>query len=66
MQDILKVIGLMSLDMNDLRGQGYDGAGNMAGAKFGVSERIKQMYPKAHYFHCASYRLNLAVASSTR
>ena len=66
MQDILKVIGLLSLDMNDLRGQGYDGAGNMAGAKFGVSERIKQMYPKAHYFHCASYRLNLAVASSTK
>ena len=30
------------------------------------SERIKQMYPKAHYFHCASYRLNLAVASSTK
>ena len=31
-----------------------------------VSAKVKQMYPKAHYFHCASHRLNLAVASSTK
>ena len=55
----------LSLDINDLRGQGYDGAGNMAGAKSGVSARILQICPKAHYFHCASHRLNLAVATST-
>ena len=37
----------LSLDLNDLRGQSYDGAGNMAGAKSGVGARIKNEYPKA-------------------
>ncbi|XP_066928330.1 52 kDa repressor of the inhibitor of the protein kinase-like [Clytia hemisphaerica] len=55
----------MSADMNKLRGQSFDGAGNMSGAKSGVSARIKSLYPLALYFHCASHRLNLAVASST-
>lgn len=55
----------LSVDMNNLRGQAYDGAGNMSGARSGVSTRIRLLYPKALYFHCASHRLNLAVASST-
>ena len=54
----------LSLDMNNVRGQAYDGAGNMAGAKSGVSTRIKGEYPKALYFHCSSHRLNLSVAAS--
>ncbi|XP_066913181.1 52 kDa repressor of the inhibitor of the protein kinase-like [Clytia hemisphaerica] len=55
----------LNVDMNSLRGQGYDGAGNMSGAKSGLSARIKSLYPLALYFHCASHRLNLAVAAST-
>ena len=55
----------MSADMNKLRAQSFDGAGNMSGAKSGVSARIKSLYPLALYFHCASHRLNLAVASLT-
>ena len=62
---IIEAVQSLSLDMNNLRGQAYDGAGNMAGAISGVSTRIQRLYPKAFYFHCASHRLNLAVASST-
>ena len=50
--------------MEDCRGQGYDGAGNMAGKFSGVAARILQSYEKAVYVHCGSHILNLCVASS--
>ena len=56
----------LGLDINFLRGQSYDGAGNMAGARSGVSSRILQDHPKALYFHCASHRLNLVIAASCK
>ena len=51
----------MGLDMNLCRGQGYDGAGNMAGVCKGAAAIIRSKYPKAFYFHCASHKLNLCV-----
>ena len=33
-------IKTFGLDMNNCRGQGYDGAGNMSGKNIGVSSRI--------------------------
>ena len=62
---ITQAVQNFSLDMGNLRGQAYDGAGNMTGAKSGVSIRIRENYPKALYFHCSSHRLNLCVASSS-
>ena len=53
----------LSLELKNVRGQAYDGAGNMAGSSSGVSSRILQENPRALYFHCSSHRLNLAVAS---
>ena len=35
------------LDMNNIRGQGYDGAGNMAGRIQGAAAKIKAKYPTA-------------------
>ena len=52
------------LDFSLCRGQGYDGAGNMAGIAKGASTLIRSDYPKALYFHCASHKLNLCVAHS--
>lgn len=51
----------MKLDLNKCVGQGYDGCAIMAGCISGVQKRIKYMYPKAHFFHCASHRLNLVI-----
>ena len=48
-------------DMNNCRGQGYDGGGNMAGVHNGCDALITKEYPLAIYFHCASHRLNLSV-----
>ena len=52
------------LDLSNLRGQAYDGAGNMAGSVNGTAALITKDYPLALYLHCASHCLNLAVVSS--
>ena len=52
------------LDPVKLRGQAYDGAGNMAGSVNGTSAIISSRYPLALYLHCASHNLNLAVVKS--
>ena len=54
----------LKLDVQNCRGQCYDGAGNMAGKYAGVAARIAEINSKALYTHCFSHRLNLCVASS--
>jgi hypothetical protein len=54
----------LGLSLSELRGQGYDGASTMSGAKTGVQKRIRDKQPKALYTHCAGHSLNLVVVSS--
>ena len=54
----------LGLDLANLRGQAYDGAGNMAGVVNGASAIINSQYPLAMYLHCASHCLNLTVIKS--
>ena len=61
---IVNVIRDLGLEIGNLRGQGYDGAGNMAGKKSGVSSRILKLNDKALYVHCFNHRLNLVIAKS--
>ena len=49
------------LDLSYLRGQAYDGAGNMAGVVNGTAAIISREYPLALYLHCASHCLNLTI-----
>jgi Domain of unknown function (DUF4371)/hAT family C-terminal dimerisation region len=49
------------LDLSLLRGQCYDGAGNMAGKIKGAAAIISARFPKALYVHCNSHVLNLSV-----
>jgi hypothetical protein len=44
-----------------MRGQGYDGAANMAGKFSGVRTRIQTEIIEAYYVHCYAHCLNLAV-----
>ena len=48
----------------DMRGQCYDGASNMSGARSGVKAVVQEEAPKALYYHCAAHRLNLSVVSA--
>jgi hypothetical protein len=42
-------------------GQGYDGCATMAGKVNGVQTILRDKYPHALFFHCASHKLNLVV-----
>lgn len=54
----------LGLEMSKLVGQGYDGSSNMRGEFNGVQAKVKEIYPKAVYVHCANHRLNLALTSA--
>lgn len=60
---ILNSLGNLGLSIENCRGQGYDGAGNMAGRLSGAAARIKAIQSKAIYIHCNSHILNLCVAT---
>ena len=56
----------LGLSLDDCRGQGYDGAGSVAGHKNGCSAHILRRNRKALYTHCFSHRLNLAVSKACK
>ncbi|XP_066923783.1 52 kDa repressor of the inhibitor of the protein kinase-like [Clytia hemisphaerica] len=58
---LLKCLSDLGLKIEDCRGQGYDGAGNVAGHINGLSARILAKNHKAFYTHCYNHRLNLSV-----
>ena len=62
--NITKSLEQFGLDLNNIRGQAYDGAGNMSGSTNGAAAIIRRQHPQALYLHCASHCLNLAVVKS--
>ena len=62
--NVLNTLQEFGLDIQNCRGQGYDGAGCMAGEYKGVASRIKALNHKAIFVHCASHRLSLVVAAA--
>ena len=52
----------VGLDLDNLVGICLDGASAMAGKFKGVQACIRKRYPVAHYTHCSSHSLNLAIA----
>ena len=61
---ILKWLRNHGISPTDMRGQCYDGASNMSGARSGVKAIVQEAAPKAMYYHCAAHRLNLSVVSA--
>ena len=54
----------VGIDISDFRGQGYDGAGAVAGKKRGLPAHVFRVDPKALYTHCCCHRLNLGAVTS--
>ena len=54
------------VDVDRMRGQGYDGAANMAGKHRGVQARIRVRVPYANYTHCRAHSLNLAIVHACK
>ena len=63
---IRDVLLRMNVNVADCRGQCYDGASNMSGARKGVATMIMQEESRALYAHCYGHALNLAVADTVK
>lgn len=61
---ILTTLGSLGLNLDFIRGQGYDGAAAMSGTFNGVQAKIREKFPSAIYVHCASHSLNLAISDA--
>lgn len=58
---IIDAIKDIELDINDLRGQGYDNGANMKGKHQGVQKRFLDINPRSFYTPCGCHCLNLVL-----
>ncbi|CAH9103947.1 unnamed protein product [Cuscuta europaea] len=58
LQSVLKSL---DLDIDNVRGQGYDNGSNMRGTHQGVQKRLLDVNPRAFYTPCGSHSLNLTL-----
>ena len=63
-ETVLNGIADLTLDIQNCRGQGYDGDSSVSSYINGVSAQILRINEKAIYIHSHSHRLNLVVAGS--
>ena len=63
---ILDILQRLGLNLDNLRGQCYDGAANMAGQFKGVRSRIFFKNNKAVFVHCVNHCLNLVLQESAK
>ena len=61
---ILDALGELTLSIENCRGQGYDGAGAVAGHINGLVAQLLRLNRKVLYTYCYSHRLNLSVCDS--
>ncbi|KAL7157780.1 hypothetical protein ABFS83_02G099800 [Erythranthe nasuta] len=59
--ELEEVFDTLELDINDIRGQGYDNGSNMKGKHKGVQKRLLDRNPRAFYMPCGCHSLNLAL-----
>ncbi|KAL6126146.1 hypothetical protein ACLB2K_074197 [Fragaria x ananassa] len=55
------MVSTLELDIDDIRGQGYDNGSNMRGRHKGVQNRLLEINPRAFYTPCGCHSLNLAL-----
>ncbi|KAL6494170.1 hypothetical protein OROGR_032079 [Orobanche gracilis] len=55
-----------NLQVQKMRGQGYDGASNMRGALNGLQALFIRDCPYAYYVHCFAHRLQLTLVSAAK
>ncbi|XP_071477426.1 52 kDa repressor of the inhibitor of the protein kinase-like [Diadema antillarum] len=65
-ESILSLLDKHGLDVQDMRGQSYDGASAMASDKRGAQAVIKEKNPLALYTHCRSHVLSLAIGKACK
>ncbi|KAF5797875.1 putative transcription factor and/or regulators TTF-type(Zn) family [Helianthus annuus] len=58
---MVEEISNIGLDINNIRGQGYDNGSNMKGKHQGVQKRLLDINPRAFYTPCGCHSLNLVL-----
>ena len=58
---LLNVLIRVGLDIDDVKGQGYDNGSNMSGRHKGVQKRLLEINSRAFYTPCDCHSLNLAL-----
>uniref|UniRef100_A0A0A9GHJ6 Uncharacterized protein n=1 Tax=Arundo donax TaxID=35708 RepID=A0A0A9GHJ6_ARUDO len=65
-QEICSVLSHHKLDVQNIRGQGYDGASNMRGEWNGLQAKFIAECPYAYYVHCFAHQLQLALVAASK
>ncbi|KAJ9536424.1 hypothetical protein OSB04_un000401, partial [Centaurea solstitialis] len=60
---IVSMLANHQLSIDQVRGQGYDGASNMRGEFNGLRAMILRDNPSAHYIHCFAHQLQLVIVA---
>ncbi|KAL5573791.1 hypothetical protein UlMin_023388 [Ulmus minor] len=63
--ELIEEIKKLKLDINNVRGQGYDNDSNMKGKHQGVQKRLLEINPRALYTPCGCHSLNLVICDVT-
>ncbi|GJN13352.1 hypothetical protein PR202_gb00046 [Eleusine coracana subsp. coracana] len=59
--ELKKALISLNLNIDDVRGQGYDNGSNMKKRNKGVQNRVLEVNPRALYMSCACHSLNLTL-----
>ncbi|XP_047137427.1 zinc finger MYM-type protein 1-like [Hydra vulgaris] len=62
----VKEIEMLGLDVENIRGQGYDNGANMKGHNFGVQERLLKRNSRALYTPCVCHNYNLVLGDMAK
>ena len=65
-KELSLVLSHHALDIQNIRGQGYNGASNMRGEWKGLQALFLNECPYAYYIHCMAHRLQLALVAASR
>lgn len=58
---LTSALNTLQLDIDDIRGQGYDNGSSMRGQYKGIQKRLLEVYPRVLYTPCGCHSLNLAI-----
>ncbi|XP_039123351.1 uncharacterized protein LOC120259964 [Dioscorea cayenensis subsp. rotundata] len=64
--NICSILSRHTFGVQNIRGQGYDGASNMRGEWKGLQALFLNDYPSAYYVQCLAHRLQLALVVASR
>ena len=64
--EICIILARHDLQIQDMQGQGYDGASNMHGAWNGLQALFLKDCPCAYYVHCFAHQLQLALVAVSK